>query len=311
MLAANPEYWNKGSISLSAINIGYITTDTRSLMNLYVNNELASFSPDETTLKDVLAAGLKVRQARSNCINILTMNFREGRVTANASFRKALQAVFDPEVYVNRIIAVPANVPAYSVFTSHIQSVERPFLAEFPPAPPVTNRKLARQHLAQARQELGELPRLVLLASDGLEKQMEYLQALFRSELDLDVIIDKQSFKQAIVKLINGEFDIANSSFCSGSLFDPAFYAGILESTGTFNDGRFNNTDYDRLLSVTRSTRDQRVRMNAFAQMQQIVIDEVAVLPTHEIGSVYVQRDSLRGVTRFPGVDFTRARIRR
>ena len=50
--------------------------------------------------------------------------------------------------------------------------------------------------------------------------------------------------------------------------------------------------------------------MKAFGRMQEILYEEVAILPTHELGQVYAQDDRLRGVQRFPAVNFVRASIR-
>lgn len=308
-LVANPFYWNKGEIGLNSINVGYITSDTRALLNLFLSDEIATLNLDEATLKDAGNSGLKMRRHMTNCVTMLTLNIRKDRPTSNKNLRKALQAVFDREIYVNRVIGIPANQPAYSVFTQHLNGVRTRFQKEYPPRKPILSRERARQYLRMATEELGQIPPLTLLSQEGFEKRSEYLQGFFGESLGLAVKIDKQTFKQAIVKLIAGDFDIAQSAFCAGSLRDPAFFAGIFDSKGTFNDGRFMNQEYDLLLHLTQTTTDQEKRMNAFGRMQQILFEEVAILPTHENGQVYVQDSRLTNLFRWPVADFTHGRI--
>lgn len=130
-----------------------------------------------------------------------------------------------------------------------------------------------------------------------------------RYAAEAESILFNGRFKQAIVKLIAGDFDIARSGFCSGSLRDPDYIAGIFESTGTFNDGRFANVEYDELLTLTRTSTDQQARMDAFGRMQNILIEEVAILPTQENGQVYVQDNRLTDVRRYPSASFAVGRI--
>lgn len=308
-LVANPFYWNKEKISLKSMKVGYITSDTRALLNLFLSDEIATLNLDEATLKDAGNYGLKMRKHMTTCVTMLTLNIRKQRPTSNKNLRKALQAVFDREIYVNRVIGIPANQPAYSVFTQHLRGVSSSFQKEYPAQKPILSRERALQYMKLAAQELGHIPPLTLLSAEGVEKRSEYLQGLFGEALGLEVRIDKQTFKQAIVKLIAGDFDIAQSAFCAGSLRDPAYFAGIFDSEGTFNDGRFASEEYDQLLNLTRTTTDQQKRMNAFGRMQQILFEQVAVLPTHENGQVYVQDPRLTNLVRWPVADFTRGRI--
>jgi oligopeptide transport system substrate-binding protein len=307
-LTANPQYWNPDAISLSGIDIGYITSDARTLLNLFTGNEIATFNLDRDTLSDASEAGIRLRQFKTGCAAMLTFNFRPGRATANRSVRQAIQAVFDPEVYVNRIIAKPGNRASFSVFPGHLRAVGKPFHRRYPPPRANVDAAEAQRYLALAKQELGSLPELTILAWEGMDRQVEYLQGLFKEKLGLHVKIDNQTFKQAIVKLIGGDFDIALNRFCS-SMKDPVFFAELYESSGTFNDGRYANAEYDRLITLTRESAHPQARMDAFGRIQQILFDDVVILPTHEVGQVYAQDQRLTQVQRWPGTNFNRSNI--
>ena len=308
-LRRNPDYWDARRVALAGLDVGYMTTDSRALFNLFRSDEIAEVAIDETTLPEVGRAKLRLRRNATNCVALLTFNFRDGRATSDPRVRRAVRLAFDTEEYIERVIAVPGNKPLWSIFSTHTQAVAGRFIEAYPPTIQRPDIGAARALMADVRRERGELPRLVLLAAEGKEKRDEYVQAQLAGKLGLDVLLDRQTFKQAIAKLIAGDFDIAQSRFCSGSLTDPVFFAEIFHSEGTFNDGRYVNLHYDALIDRARLERDPKVRMDLFGEMQQILIDDDVVLPTHEIGQVYLQDRRVRGLNRFPVRNFAFGRI--
>jgi ABC-type transport system substrate-binding protein len=62
-------------------------------------------------------------------------------------------------------------------------------------------------------------------------------------------------------------------------------------------------------MDVTHYSADQSVRMQAFDEMQHILYEEVPIIPTIESSWVYVQDRALKGILRYPTVDFSHARI--
>jgi ABC-type oligopeptide transport system substrate-binding subunit len=103
-----------------------------------------------------------------------------------------------------------------------------------------------------------------------------------------------------------GDFDIARAAFCGGSLRDPVFFAGIFVSKGSYNDGKYNNPRYDELMAVTHSSANPTIRMDAFGQLQQLLYEDIPIIPTHESAYVYLEDDRVKGLMRYPVVDFSR-----
>lgn len=310
VLEKNPHYWNIDEIELSGYDIGYITSDNRTLMNLFTSGDLSTFYLNAETLEDASEAGIRLRQNRTNgCVALITFNFREGRVTRNRNLRKAIQATIDPQEYANKIVAIPANAPAKSMFPHWTGIDDTDLWTAHPPTMPTVDIALAKDHLASAIREIGKPPTVTLLSWEGQERQVEYIQGRLKEQLGLDVRIDKQSYKQAISKLIGGDFDLSLSRFCNAGR-DPDFWASVFHSGDTFNDGRYANDEYDRLQELTRSTSDPATRMQAFGRMQEILFEEAVILPTHEIGEVYAQDPRVVRIERFPALNYSRAAIR-
>lgn len=311
-LVRNPHFWNQKAIRLNKVTIGYITSDVRSLLNLYRSGELAALTLSEEILGDAMEARLPIRQSPNGCLGWVFLNLQEGRITANKKVRQALRMAFDRDSYVNTIIGLPGTRKIDTVFTKRIQGVQRDFQSEFPAPTIAFDIVKARQLIEEAKIEMGvtELPPITLLANETRQVDAEYIQGQIGNALGIEIRVDKQTFKQAIAKMNVHDYDMARAGFCGGSITDPVFFAGVFEGDSPFNDSDYQSSEYDRLMAVTHSTGDQNIRMKAFGGMQQLLYDDIPIIPTHESSTVYVQNPKLRGVMRYPLVDFSRAYLR-
>jgi len=105
------------------------------------------------------------------------------------------------------------------------------------------------------------------------------------------------------------DFDIARAGFCGGSITDPVFFAGVFVTDGPYNSTDYRNPEYDRLMAITHSTADQQIRMDAFGKLQQLLYDDIPMIPSHESSYVYLQSDEVGGLWRYPAVNFSRGYI--
>ena len=310
-LSRNHNYWNDESINFNAMDIGYITSDVRSLLNVYRSNELALLRLSEEILDDAVDAGFRIKKAPTNCLAWLILNMRPGKVTSNLKLRQAIRLAFNRDTYVNTIVGLPGTRKIDSVFTRRIKGVKGSFQKEYPAPLIEFNIERARELLALAKLEMGvdEIPPIVLLANETRQIEAEFIQAQLGSALGLDIKVDKQTFKQAIAKMNAGSFDIARAGFCGGALRDPVFFAGIFVSNGTYNSGGYNNPNYDSLMALTHATADPAKRMDAFGLLQQLLFEDVPIIPTHESSYVYLEDDRLKGLRRYPVINFSRGYI--
>jgi oligopeptide transport system substrate-binding protein len=300
-MTKNPYYWDRSNITLNAINADYITADTRSRLNLFIDGKIVSTELDGETYKDALTQRFRIRRFTTGTVFFLEYNHRDNRITRNLNLRRAIQHVFDPDEMVNKVLATPGNLPGKSLFPVWLKGKHDKFRQEYraPEAPLDLNQ--ARQYLAQAKAELGlaTLPPLVLLVGDSptAAKQAEYLQGKLKATLGLDIKIDIQTFKQRLAKMTAGEFDIVAAGW--GPDFDDAMTFGdLLTSWNLNNRGRYNNPAYDEQVRIAMNSADPAVRMDAMGKVQQIVFDDAVILPQYEQGVIYLLHPALRGVVR-------------
>ena len=300
-LEKNPDYWDADRIRLNAIDHAYITTDANAVLNLYKDDKVALAALNSENLDDALQQRWEINRFSSGSVYFLELNHRTERLTSNYHLRKALQAVNDPAELVYKIIKLPGNLPGNSLFPVWLRGVDGYFRQEYPAPEHTPDAALARDYLARALDELGleELPPLVMLTGDSpsANKQSEYYQNVFKQKLGIDVKIDRQIFKQRLEKMTAGEFDLVAAGW-GPDYDDPMTFADLFASWNENNRGRYANLELDAQVDIARSSSDAKTRMDAMAQVQQMLYDDAVILVQYESGSVYVAHPRVKGLVR-------------
>ncbi len=299
----NPYYWNADAVLLNAINVPYITADNNARFNLFMDDKIAmATSLDLSSMKMALQERQKLKSFRDGTVFYLGFNYREGRPTGNLNLRRAIQSVYDAAELTYKVIGVPGNAPSYSLFPDWLRGDDGQTLQQqYPPRKPELSVERGREYLELAKQELGfdEMPPLTLLLGDnpGANKQAEYFQAVMSSTLGLEIKLDRQIFKQRLAKMSAGDYDIVAAGW-GPDYNDAMTFADLFTSWNLNNRGRYNNPKYDALVREAQQTTDQRRRNQLFAQLQDLIYEEVVILPQYERGYIYAQDKRIDGVRR-------------
>lgn len=300
-LEKNLTYWDHDRIKLNTIDHAYITTDPNTTLNLFKDEKIATANLNAENLNEALLNRWKIRRFADGAIFFIEINHRPERLTSNYNLRKALQLVHNPPEIVNKIIKLPGYLPGESLFPSWLKGVDRSFRQEYPAPKSDVDAKQARQHLSMALSELeiDVLPPLVMLSGDNpsSNKQSEYYQALYKRELGIDIKIDRQIFKQRLAKMTSGEFDLVLAGW-GPDYDDPLTFGDLFASWNANNRGRYANADLDHFVEIAQSSIDPKTRMDAMAEIQQIIHDDVVILPSFERGLVYVTHPHVKGIIR-------------
>jgi oligopeptide transport system substrate-binding protein len=316
-LEKNPHYWNRDTVRLDVIDMPYVTADTTAIVNLFKDGAIVSATLGSEQLEDAMKLRWHLGRYNDGSVFYLDFNFRPERPTHNHNLRKAMQLVNDSGELVNKVIALPGYQPGVSLFPAWLNGVEGPFRQEYPPPVVTPDLAKAREHLELAKKELGvaEIPPLVLLTGDSplSNKQAEYYQNLFMRTLGIEIRIDKQIFKQRLDKMTQGDFDMVAAGW-GPDFADPLTYGDLYASWNGNNRGKYSNPELDRQVRIAQSSLDQKTRMDAFGEIQRIMIEDAVHLPNYERGNVYVRVPALKGVVnRAVGTDpdYTQAYLER
>ena len=311
----NQQYWNKDSIFLNTIHVPFITADKQAGVNLFKDGRIALAQLDGETLPTALQERWNIGRLADGSVYYLEFNHREGRIGGNLNFRRALQLTLDSSELVYRVIKIPGYVPGTTLFPTWLKGKDAPFRQEYPPTPIRPDREKARELLATAMAELGleETPSLVVLAGDTplARKHAEYMQSELKKHLDLDVKIDRQIFKQRLAKMRAGQFDMVMAGW-GPDFDDPLTFGDLFASWNLQNRGRYNNPELDAQIRIAQGSIDQQVRMDAFGEIQRILIDQAVLLPDYERGRVFVADPRMQNLGRRaigPDPDYSRVTL--
>ena len=297
----NPHYWNPDRAKLNAIDFAYITSDTNATLNLFKDGKIAYTGLLAENLEDAMQQRWKIHRFMDGSVFYIEFNHRPGRLTGNHNLRKALQLATDPSELVYKVTKLPGYLPGESLFPVWLKGMNGFFREEYPANYPRMNLEKARRHLALAKQELGvdEIPPLVLLSGDNplSSLQSEYYQQVYRKHLGLTLKIDKQIFKQRLAKMLSGDFDMVLAGW-GPDYDDPLTFADLYASWNQNNRGRYSNPELDEWVRIAQREQDQARRMQAFAAIQRILIDDAVILPSYERGVTYVTHPRLHGMVR-------------
>ena len=300
-LEKNEKYWNKEAVALNVINFGYILRDTEARLRLFESGAIVSASLSAENLDKALAKRWLIKEHKTGSVFFTEINHRPERLTSNWNLRRAIQLVNDPSELVNKVVKIPGFLPGKSLFPVWIKGVNGYFRDEYGAPKHVPNPELAREHLAKALVELGlsEPPQLTLLTGDSpaSHKESEYFQNLYRKHLGLDIKIDRQIFKQRLAKMTSGEFDLVLAGW--GPDYDDGLTFGdLFASWNENNRGRYKSDFVDENVRIAQNSTDPKTRMDAFANIQQRLYDDVAILINYESGSLYVLDERVGNVAR-------------
>jgi oligopeptide transport system substrate-binding protein len=313
VMSKNPHYWNREAIELNEIEVAYITGDNRTRLNLFRDGQIAFVRMGAETVKDAVAQGMRVRTFLTGGVTYVWFNFREGKPTGNKALRQAIQASFNPDEYVNKVIAIPGYKATGTLFPSWIRGNEKSFVDEYPPPVVIRGKQQRLELMEQVAREIGEVPDLTILtvSSTTGAKAAEYFQGLLEQSLGITSRVDQQTFKQYLNKARRGEFDLVLSSWYP-DFDDLVTYADLLGSDNPNNRGRYSSKEYDRSLTVLLESINPAERFKAAAELQRIIVKEVPLLPNSETSSAYMVHPKLKGVVRRvlgQDPDFTFARV--
>jgi oligopeptide transport system substrate-binding protein len=297
----NPLYWNDEKGFIDIIDVGYMTQDVNAKLNLFKDGQIAETQLLAPMLTSAMEQRWQIDRFMEGTLFFLEFNHRDGRITRNLNFRKALQLAQDPVELVYKALKEPSYLPGTSLFPEWVKGVNGLLRQEYPPIEHQINVAKAREHLELARQELGleEFPPIIMLTDDSPVASLmgEYYQGIFRKNLDLEIRLDKQIFKQRLDKMLLGEFDIVAAGW--GPDYDDALTYGDLFSSWNLNNrGMYRSDEMDSYVRIGQSSMDQAERMEAFAEIQRLAYEDVVIIPSYERGWSFVVDPRLKNFKR-------------
>ncbi|WP_226619144.1 peptide ABC transporter substrate-binding protein [Cytobacillus firmus] len=135
------------------------------------------------------------------------------------------------------------------------------------------------------------------MASQTDKDIAQAIQSMWKENLGVEVNIRTLESKLYWDELEAGNFSIARDGW-TGDYLDPMTNLTLFESINTADDTRWVNKEYDALMKENREILDQKKRMENYARAEQILMDEMSVIPLYFYEDSYLVKPRVKGVIK-------------
>ncbi len=285
----NDKYWDADRVKLSEARyypIDNLTTEERMFRakTLHITESIPSEKIEGYTKNN--SAVMKISPYFGTYfyrINTLKPPLDDKRI------RLALAMTIDREKIVTAITK-GGQIPAYN-FTppdsaGFTASAKIPFDIE-----------QAKQLLAEAGYPGGEgIEPIEILynTSEGHKKIAIAIQQMWKQALGIEVKLYNQDWKSSLITISNLDYQVARSSWI-GDYPDPNTFLDTMTTGNGNNRTGFTNKEYDALIRSAANSTDQQQRFEYFQQAEQILADEVPIIPIYTYTRNYLRSNDVKG----------------
>lgn len=298
-LVKNKNYWDKKDVKLSQINFS-INKSTTTSYNLYQSKKL-----DYTPLSTEQAKQLKgkdgyqvLKEARTNYLEFNETN----KVFANKKIRQALSYAVNRQVLAAKVLGA-GTLPSLGIVSRDLAfNKGKDFAVAAKTTAGVTyNKAKAQKLLKEGLAEVGQSKLSFTLLGDDTDvsKQVtESLQSQIQQTLpDVDVSVSNVPFKTRLQRSEDGDFDVVVSAW-GADFADPISFLDLFTSDNSYNNGKWKNAEYDKLITASKTTDAGNVdkRWDDMVKASKILSEDQGVAPLYQLNVAYMLNPSVKGV---------------
>jgi len=285
----NPLYWDAATVKLDAIHfhpIGQINTEER----LFRTGQLhITYTMPEEKIASYLQDNPELIKSHPYLgtyfyrLNTTITPLNDVRV------RRALAMSIDRESLVKNVTR-GGQIPAHTL------------------TPPDTLGYTARASIpydiTQARQLLAEagypdgrdFPELQLLFNtlETHQKIAEAIQQMWKQALNINITLQNQEWKVYLESERMMNYQISRAAWI-GDYVDPNTFLDMFVTQGGNNRSGWSSPQYDGFIAQAARTTDQQQRYELFQQAEEILMNEVPIIPIYTYAKNYLQSPAVKG----------------
>ena len=301
-MVKNDNYWDKKNVKLDTITWSVQKTPSTSY-NLYQSNKL-----DYTGLDASQTKQLKNQKGyvtlNQGATFYLQFNVAKNKYLANTNIRKALSLAVNRKGLTTSLggNSVPANTLTPTQLTDvngedYTKRISKSAEAYYPTS---TQKSEAVKYLNKGLKELGVSKFSFKVLSDDTDsgkKTTEFLQSNFEDTFGGKVSVSVQNlpFKTRLSRSTAGNFDIVVSGW-SADFADPISFLDLFTSTNAENNGKWKNSQYDKLVADSKTTASTSKRWDDLTKAEEILLNNVGVAPLYYNTNAALIRPTVKDV---------------
>ena len=292
VLEKNPNFWQKDKVQLE--NVEVYTMNNETALHLFENKELNWVGSPLGTIpldaRGALADQLIVNDSAGT--HFIRVNITKKPLN-DKDFRHALSLAVNRQSIIERIVKgkqkeAKGLVPIFFELKTPTETVYNP--------------ELAQEIFAKVKEKLGDQIHLSLLYSNSEinHRICQVLQQNWKDVLGLDVDLRPSESKGFYHTLQSKEYDLAIGSWYA-DVFDPSDFLDIFkEGSSPTNSTGWENENYQALLNLSSIEMDQTTRRQILSQAQDILIEEMPMIPIYHASFLHLECGEIKGVSLSP-----------
>ncbi|MEK3715078.1 peptide ABC transporter substrate-binding protein [Paenibacillus sp. FSL R7-0333] len=157
----------------------------------------------------------------------------------------------------------------------------------------------AKQLLKEGMREAGltKFPSFTIIVNEYINHDVIASKVIkdWQKNLGIEASVEIQSFEELLDNRIHQNYAIARAGW-SADFNDPASMLELFSSQNVSNDTGWSNTAYDRYMQQARQAADPGTRMQIYATAEQLLMNQMAVIPLFYTVTDYLSHPNIKNV---------------
>ncbi|WNC15323.1 peptide ABC transporter substrate-binding protein [Brevibacillus brevis] len=294
VLVKNDNYWDKDKVKLDKIEFSMVE-DENTELSMFDNGELDwAGSPTSSLPTDAIPALKDSGKMKTQPIaGTYWYKFNTEKAPFNnVKIRKAFTYAIDRQSLIDNVLQT-GQIPATGAVPPSMALNKDGYFKD-------NDIETAKKLLEEGMKEEGltKLPTITLSynTSEAHKKIAEAIQDQWKKNLGVDVKLENKEWKVYIEDLHQGKFQIGRMGWL-GDFNDPINFLELYkDKKGGNNDTNWENPKYKELLNQSALEKDPEKRKAILAQAEQILMDDMPIMPIYFYTDSWVQNDKVSGV---------------
>ncbi len=282
----NPHYWDCNSVLLDGLLMLMVSEDTA--LKMFETGDLDwEGSPYSTLSPDTIPALKQNNQLHiasflgSNWIRINTQK----EPFQDVNMRKALAYSLNRKELVEHVLQ-GGQTPSTSIVPPSLELQTAPLFED-------GNLQAAKKLFSTTTHPIT----LLYAAGDRGHKMAQAIQNQWKEALGLTITLVAVESKVYFDRISRQDYQLSIESWIA-DFADPINFLEVFKSkSAKTNNTQWENSAYAKLLDQSYSTLDAQKRSSLLCKAQQIIIDEMPVIPIYTYSMTYVKNEKLKNET--------------
>ena len=302
----NENYWDADNVKLEKLTFKLVTDETTAYSELKAGNfDVVNSVPTNEIEPGKSDGSVKIFPKLGTYFFAINVGKQDSLsedvqdALSNKLVRQAMALAIDRQEIIDNV-GKADQVAAYSFVPLGITTSENSEFSSkeyYDPSDMDGNIEKAKELLKEAGYENGEgLPAIELMYNtEGAHKDVCQIVQENLSKIGVNVELTNQEWAVFLSTRQNGEYQIARHGWI-GDYSDPMTFLDMWVTGGGNNDSGFSNAEYDALISEAKVETDTKKREELLRQAEDILMDEMPVIPVYFYTTVMAWNDDVEGV---------------